>query len=558
MGWFRSAVPAVVFFALLGGAAAAGFFLGAARTVVDTRIFTCSMHPQVRQQGPGKCPQCHMELVPVESMGKDEGPGITIDPVVVQNMGVRLATAARGALRRTVFCTGELLVAENRQYDVTLKVGGYIVKLYADTEGMPVAAGDPLFELYSPQLLVAQQELLAALRSGDQTLLAAARQKLAAFDVPPATVAAIEQAAAPLPTLRWTSRTAGVLLKKNVVTGAAAMMNESLLRIADLSELWLDAQVPEHLLAAVAVGAEVTATFVALPGQTRSGRITFVAPAITAASRTATVRVALPNQDGRLKPGMSARLSLPVLVAADAVLVPSEAVLDTGTRQLVWLAVGTGKFEARAVQSGAQGDDGLTQILAGLDGGERVVVSGQLLIDAESRLREGTRKLHPDGLLPRGELPPAPAISVGAATQPALDRALAAYLEVGKGLAADAFDAASWQLLADAARALAAAPETALQPLANDLAQALASQPPADIVAARVQWKTVSTAAARLFERARPQAGAAPELFVLHCPMADADWLQLDRTVRNPYYGKSMLDCGQVRRTQPLAPRTGK
>ena len=203
-------------------------------------------------------------------------------------------------------------------------------------------------------------------------------------------------------------------------------------------------------------------------------------------------------------------------------------------------------------------DDGRTQILAGLEGGERVVVSGQLLIDAESRVREGVRKLHPDGLLPRGELPPGPAIAVGEATQLVLDRALAAYLEVGKALAADAFDAAAWHTFADAARVLAAAPEKELLTLANDLAQALASQPPADIVAARVQWKTVSTAAARLFERARPQAGTAPDLFVLHCPMAEADWLQLDRTVRNPYYGKSMLECGEVRRTQPLAKGNGK
>jgi Cu(I)/Ag(I) efflux system membrane fusion protein len=557
------AMPAVAFFVLLFGTAEIAYHTGTQNGGggggASTQTFTCSMHPQVRQDGPGLCPICHMELVPLASAGGDSGPGVTIDPVVVQNMGVRVHEVARGPLSRTTRAFGSLRAAESRQFDLALKFEAFVERLDADTEGMAIAVGAPLFSVYAADLVVAQEELIAARQSGDADLLAAARQKLLLWDVPSAEVDRLQQLPRAERTLRWRSPVGGVLLQKNVVQGAPARANEVLLRIADLSVLWLDAEVAESQLTGIEVGQPATATFAARPGDERHGRVVFVAPTIDPVTRTGIVRLEVDNPDGSLRPGMFARVQLPRALAEDVVVVPREAVLDTGVRQLAWVAVGKGRFEPRVVAVGHSGDDGLVEVRSGLSVGDRVVTSGQFLIDGESRLREGTQKMLDDGLMPGGDLPPRQALALSPATQQQVDALLQAYLAVQAAMADDRHEPPLWRALRDAATAVTAAPEAEVQPLAAELAAPLQQAAEPDLVAARVAFKLVSTAAERLFERARPHAADGDgTLYVQHCPMAEADWLQLSPAVRNPYYGSSMLECGAVRRELPLATEAGK
>ncbi|MBX3463002.1 MAG: efflux RND transporter periplasmic adaptor subunit [Planctomycetes bacterium] len=557
------ALPAGAFFLLLGTAAEFAYHVGARHGGSGAsgagQTYTCSMHPQVRQDGPGLCPMCHMDLVPLAAAGADAGPGVRIDPLVVQNMGVRVHEVARGRLQRSIRAFAALRAAENRQVDVALKFDAFVERLHADTEGMRIEVGAPLFELYAPELIVAQEELIAAGRSGDPLLLAAARQKLRFWDVPAEEIdrlAGLEHAER---TLGWRSATSGVLLQRNVVQGSPVRQGEVLLRVADLSVLWLDAQVAESDLAALAVGQEVEATLDAAPGRTLAGRIVFVAPRIDLRTRTGTVRVEVPNADGDLRPGMFARLAAMRVLAEDVVLAPAEAVLDTGLRQAAWVAVGKGRFEPRRVVLGRAGDFGLVEIRDGLEAGDRVVVSGQFLIDSESRLREGMAKLQDDGLMPGGDLPERRRLDLSAATQQQVDDLLAAYLEVCLAMAGDRHEPARWQALRAVATDLTAAPESDLQPLAAAFAAPLQRAAQPDLVTARVEFKLVSAAAERLFEVARPRAGqAGARLYVQHCPMAEADWLALEPEIRNPYYGSSMLACGEVRRELALATEAGK
>jgi Cu(I)/Ag(I) efflux system membrane fusion protein len=566
--WFRAgralllaSLPAIAFFALLLLVAEITWRIGFDAGVAHERaggatgqVYTCSMHPQVRQPGPGLCPICHMELTPLDAAAGEPG-AVTIDPVVVQNMGVRVHTVARGPLRRSVRAFGTLRAAEPRLRDIALKFDGFVERLFAATEGMRIERGQELFAVYAPDLIVAQEELIAARQSGDPALLAAARQKLLLWDVPERTVDELQAQDRARRTLTWTSPVQGTLLRRDVVEGAPAGRNEVLLRIVDLSVLWLDAQLPESQLALVREGMPAHATFAAAPGHEVEGLVVFVAPALDEAARTATVRVEVPNAELALKPGMFARLVLAPTVVDDALLVPQEAVLDTGIRQLAWVAQGKGRFESRAVRLGARGDDGMVAVLDGLTAGEHVVTSGQFLIDAESRLREGSRKLDDQGLLPGGELPPPQPVQLSAPSQQHADALLAAYLQVTAAFAGDQHDDRAWQAMTAAATALAAAPEAEVQLRAGELAARLQAAS-GDVVAHRIAFKQVSAAAIALFELARPGAGPGPTLFVHHCPMVKADWLQLDAATRNPY-DTSMLQCGEVVRTLPLGPAAG-
>lgn len=557
-------LPAWVFFGLLLGTLEAGFQVGLRSQKKDgesVTIYTCSMHLNVRVTEPGLCPSCRMELVPLgsaSSMGSSADE-IVIDPVVVQNMGVRTQRVERSALHTTVRAFGELRVAEDRRFDVALKFDAFVESLRANVPGMRVQRGDVLFAVYSPELVIAQAELIAARRSGDAQLLLAARQKLLLWDLDASTVDELQARDEPLRTLQWKSPRDGALLQKDLVDGAPAAKSTALLRFADLSTLWLDARVPASRLSLVQLGAEAEVVFAAEGDSSLRGKVVFVAPELDPATRTAVVRVAVPNADFALRPGAFARVAIAVPVAESGIAVPQEAVLDTGLRKLVWLAVGKGRFAPRPVETGAVLDDGRIHVRGGLADGDVVVLSGQFLIDSESRLREGARKLDDEGLMQKGEVPAPTAIPLSPKSQAAIDALLAAYLHASEEFAADRFDPAHWKAVHDATDALLTGlTEIPAQVPATELA-ALLDKQALDIEAARVQWKKVSAQALRLFEIARPRGTAGnAQLFVHHCPMAEADWLQPDDTTRNPYYGSSMLDCGAVRRSLPLLDGGGK
>ena len=436
------------------------------------QLWHCGMHPQVIKERPGNCPICHMALTPMNSAGpsasnqggqpkilywwdpmlgpasisdhpgksamgmdmvpvyEDQmsgGPEVTIDPAVVQNMGVQTAAVARGPLHKTIRAVGLLKLPDPGLHDVTLKVGGWIDKLYADQEGMHVHKGEPLFALYSQELQVAEQELISAIQSqrtlGSETspavraeaanLVASARRKLELWDVDEREIDAIARADRPPRNVTFYSPATGHVEEKMVVQGSAVQPGMKLLRVADHTTMWLDAQVYEDQISMVKLGQTVEVTVDAIPGKTFTGKVTFVYPHLDHMTRTLTVRSTFDNPDFELKPGMYADANVVTEPVPDAIQVPQEAVIDTGTRQIVFVAEGRGHFSPRNVRIGVRGDDDRVQILEGLAVGQTVVTSGQFLMDVESRTNEAIAKLRANSTLGatqnhegRKEIPP--------------------------------------------------------------------------------------------------------------------------------------------------------
>lgn len=370
--------------------------------VPPRQLYTCGMHPQVIRDQPGKCPICGMELTPIDPgspPGKtaDGSGAITIDPAIVQNMGVRTATVAEGPLRRTVRANGILAEAQPKQHDVNLRVSGWIQRLYADVEGMHVRAGEPLFDLYSPELQVAIGELIAARRGGDghgsQAVLArAAAEKLELLGLPRSEIERIGRLEQPPATVTFTSPISGHVIEKPIVAGDAVQAGMRALRIVDHSELWIDARVFEQDLPALRLGQPARATLTGLPGQAIDGTIDFIHPHVDPATRTTTARLTVRNPSLALRPGMYATVEIDSEIAPRALLAPRDAVIDTGTEQIVFLSRPGGQFEPRRVVLGPTGSDGRVQILSGLALGDLVVTSGQFLLDAESNMREALQR----------------------------------------------------------------------------------------------------------------------------------------------------------------------
>ena len=368
------------------------------------QLYTCGMHPQVIRDQPGTCPICGMELVPVGTTPASGGGAgvVTIDPAIVQNMGVRTATVTAGPLRRTVRANGVLAEAEPLQHDVNLRVSGWIERLHANVQGMQVRAGDPLFDLYSPELQVAIGELISARRARDAhgsqaILVGAATQKLELLGLPPAQIERLGRLEAPPATVTFTSPIDGVVIEKPIVTGDAVQVGMRALRIVDHRELWVDARIFEQDLPAVRVGQPARVTIASRPGAPIEGRISFVHPMLDPATRTTTARLTVPNASLSLRPGMYATVGIESELAPHALLAPREAVIDTGTESVVFLARDGGRFEPRRVTVGATGDDGRVEVLDGLAAGDVVVTSGQFLLDAESNMQEALERFRAAG-----------------------------------------------------------------------------------------------------------------------------------------------------------------
>jgi RND family efflux transporter MFP subunit len=621
-----------------------GDHAAAAADAAGTRLWTCSMHPQVLKDAPGTCPICQMKLEPRDAvkaggstmttgapggprrikywwdpmmnppyiadrpgkspMGMDlvpvyedesrgaasaSGTAVTIDPVVVQNMGVRVAAVARGPLRREIRTVGYLDEAQPNVHDVNLRVSGWVEKLHADTVGMALSKGAPLFDLYSPEVQVAAEELAAARRSVDaakatgdagtrataQALLDATRRKLEQWGLDAAEVDRLAKLDAPPRTVTFRSPIDGYVTRKMVVRGAAVKSGDAVLRIVDLSSLWLDAQVYAQDLSFVRLGQRVTATVEGVPGKTFEGEVIFVHPQIDPQTRTATVRVALPNMELALRPGMYATAHVQAPVSADALIVPREAVIDTGKRQIAFVATAGGHFEPRDVQLGADGDDGMVQVLAGLAAGDAVVTSGQFLLDAESRMREAIQKHLDTRLIAKGAPAAPPAASTRSAvalaphvhdttsaTRPATqtsppaspgatDALFAAYLKLHAALGvpqrADA--PLDPEPLAAAADALAKSDQGHASHLAADVAAAAAALRGQPLAEQRKRFKPLSEAAIALAKASPPTAAVAARLFVAFCPMAPGEgarWLQAAPEIANPYFATSMKQCGTI------------
>lgn len=374
-----------------GGAANAG---GLAQYDLDGDgiVYQDAMHPQIVQDEPGLCPICNMELTPVP-VGGGTGGTVEIDPVTLQNIGVRTAVVSSREIERELRTTGTFEARDAARETVTLRVGGFVERLYVNTEGQRVRQGQPLLEIYSPELVSTQQELLLAVRNrellgggaGADRLVEAARTRLRLFGLGPQQVAAVERTGTIQETVTLFAPASGTVQDKRVVEGMQATPGMPLMDIVNLGSLYLQAAVPEQDLGWVRPGVRAVVTLPALPGEELRGRVDYVYDTLDPATRTGTARVTVANPGGRLRPGMYATATLYGAASAMGPVVPSEAVVRTGDEAAVILALGEGRFRPQPVTLGEEAG-GLVQVLSGVGVGDRVVTSAQFLIDSEARL----------------------------------------------------------------------------------------------------------------------------------------------------------------------------
>ena len=310
--------------------------------------------------------------------------GVPIDRSEAARLGITFARASERPITTSVRAVGVLKYAEPRQAYVNARVNGWVEKLYADYVGKSVSAGEPLLALYSPDLVSAQEEYLLARRLRDDTLAASARRRLTLWDIPPDQIDSLEARGTVARTLTLRAPRSGEIVQKNVIDGQAVQAGTNLFLIADRSELWVDVAIFEQDAAAVRVGTAASITVDALPSRTFQGRVTFIYPQLDEKTRTLTARVEVANSSGALRPGMFATAELS-RAGRRAVSVPLTAVLPTGTKDLVFVNRGDGRFVPREVRVGARSDS-LVELVEGIKAGDEVIASATYLLDSESNL----------------------------------------------------------------------------------------------------------------------------------------------------------------------------
>lgn len=339
-----------------------------------------------------------MDYVPVYDGVEPQAPGtVVLSPEKIQKSGVRTAQAERRGLARTVRASGTIMVDQSRQYAIAPKFEGWVQTLYANQVGMPVRRGQALMAVYSPELLSAQTEYQIAATAAEtlvandpesaramQRLAEAAVSRLRNWDIGPAQLAAIRRGSAQR-YLTISSPADAVVIEKPIVEGARFMPGETVLTLADLSRVWLVANVSSLESAQMRLGQTARFSSRALPGRSFEGEVTFIAPTMEAESRTLGVRIVLDNADGMLRPALFGDVELVGADVGEVLAVPRTAVLDSGRRQIVFVEISEGRFAPREVQVGVRSGEWI-EVTSGLEDGERVVVAANFLIDAESNL----------------------------------------------------------------------------------------------------------------------------------------------------------------------------
>ncbi len=371
--------------------------------------YTCPMHPFIIKDKPGACPICGMTLVPLKKAEGEQPKGkeaemlghVSLSPTQMVMANVATTEAKAMPLNKEIVATGIVQYDQARQAKVTAWVAGRIDKLHVNTVGSYVSKGRPVAEVYSPDLVSAQQEYLLALKSRDQFknspiqsisqggegLVASARQRLKLMGVKDEQIAALVKAGEPNIRLPIYTPLSGIVIEKIVQVGQYVNVGDTLFNIADLSTVWVEVEVYENEFPNIKIGQMVDLVSQSYPGKTFRGRVAFIYPFLDPKTRTVKVRVEIPNPGLRLKPDMFVNAMVKVPLGS-SIVVPVSAVMDTGQRQLVWVEMKPGMFEPRDVKVGVRSGDNV-QILSGLKAGEKVASSGGYLIDSEAQLKGG-------------------------------------------------------------------------------------------------------------------------------------------------------------------------
>ena len=356
------------------------------------------MAPTQHFDKPGKSPFMDMELLPKYADEGDAGGGVRIDPLLTQNTGVKFATVETGRLDQGVEAAASVGFNERLVAIVQARTAGIVERVYARAANDVIPAGAPLADVRVPEWYGAQAEYLVLRKTGDAGIAAAARARLRQLGMSEAQIARTERTGEPQAVVTVFSPLSGVLQEIGVREGMTVTPGQTLAKINGIGSVWLDAEVPEAQAAGIVPGTKVSATFTVWPGRAYSGQVTALLPELDREARAVRVRVELPNPDGKLRPGMYARVRISPTADRDVLLVPSEAVIVTGKRSLVIVADENKHFRPAEIKTGREGG-GKTEILEGLKKGEKVVVSGQFLIDSEASLK---------GVLARMEAPVKP------------------------------------------------------------------------------------------------------------------------------------------------------
>ncbi|MBB5740733.1 MAG: efflux RND transporter periplasmic adaptor subunit [Brevundimonas sp.] len=343
------------------------------------------MVPNERYPGPGKS-SMNMDTIPkyADEGGSSATPGVRIDPALAQNLGVRYATARRGDLEGDLSATAIIGYNERDIAVVQSRADGFVQRVYNRAPGDVVAAGAPLVDLLIPSWGGAQTEYLAVRRTGNTPLIQAARQRLVLLGMSEGVIASVERSGRARNTITISTPTGGVIKTLSVRAGMSVAQGMTLAEINGLSTVWVNAAIPEALANQLRAGQSVEVALAAFPGERFTGRLTALLPELVGDSRTITARIEMANRGGRLRPGMFGRITFGG-GSTSALLVPTEAVIRTGERDIVMLALPEGRYQPAEVRIGREAG-GQTEILAGLREGERIVASGQFLIDSEASL----------------------------------------------------------------------------------------------------------------------------------------------------------------------------
>jgi Cu(I)/Ag(I) efflux system membrane fusion protein/cobalt-zinc-cadmium efflux system membrane fusion protein len=425
----------------------------------EGRLWTCSMHPHILEDEPGECPICGMNLVPVSGGGQqgsgqaspnaggereilfyrnpmnptitspvpakdemgmdyvpvyadevdqavDQGPIVNIDPAIAQNMNVQTAIVERRDLNQEIRTVGYLEYDQERMVTVTTKYSGWVEKVYVNYVGEPVKKGQPLFEIYSPELVQTEQELLSAIEYSKKfdaasteagrrasALVDSARERLRYWDISSDQIDNLERTGEVFRTLQVVAPSSGLVMKRMAgLEGMAVRPGMEVYHIADLRSIWLSVEIFEHQVAQIDIGSEAEIELTYFPGEIFRGTVRYIEPEFSEATRTLRMKIEVPNPSRRLRAGMFGTVRFHPTAARQALVVPTQAILRTGQRSIVIVDLGEGSFAPREITTGHEGG-GEVEILEGLSEGDSIVTSSQFLIDSESSLQAAVQKM---------------------------------------------------------------------------------------------------------------------------------------------------------------------